>query len=79
MEERDIIKPSRGETWQERAQHSLWTFLTIAAAIIFYYLIQYLGTISSYIAMIFNGISPVIWGLVFACNAPQSRQGQGSH
>ena len=66
MEERDIIKPSRGETWQERAQHSLWTFLTIAAAIIFYYLIQYLGTISSYIAMIFNGISPVIWGLVFA-------------
>ena len=66
MEERDIIKPSRGETWQERAQRSLWTFLTIAAAIIFYYLIQYLGTISSYIAMIFNGISPVIWGLVFA-------------
>lgn len=45
---------------------SLWTLLTIAAAILFYYLIQSLGVISGYIATLFKGISPIIWGMVFA-------------
>lgn len=66
MEEPEFLKAPQGETWQERAQRALWTFLTIAAVIVFYYLIQYLGTISAYIATILKGISPVIWGLVFA-------------
>ncbi len=66
MQESEFLKTAKGETWQERAQKSLWTFLTIAAAVVFYYLIQYLGAISAYIAAILKGISPVIWGLVFA-------------
>ena len=33
-------------TWRENAQKSLWTLLTVAAAIIFYYLIQSLGEIT---------------------------------
>ena len=53
-------------TWRENAQKSLWTLLTVAAAIIFYYLIQSLGEITGYLGMIFKGISPVLWGLVFA-------------
>lgn len=56
----------QGESWRDRANKALWTFLTIAAAIIFYYLIQYLGSISAYIGVILRGLSPVIWGLVFA-------------
>lgn len=66
MQESEFLKTAKGETWQERAQKALWTFLTIAAAIVFYHLIQYLGAISAYIAAILKGISPVIWGLVFA-------------
>ena len=70
MEESTEIKtaaaPVREETWQERAQKALWTFLTIAAAIIFYHLLQYLGTISAFIGKVFHGMSPVLWGLVFA-------------
>lgn len=64
--EESTTTSSQRESWQERAQKSLWTFLTIAAAIIFYYLIQYLGSISAYIATICKGISPVFWGLVLA-------------
>lgn len=56
----------REETWQLRAQKALWTFLTIAAAIIFYHLLQYLGTISAFIGKVLHGMSPVLWGLVFA-------------
>ena len=56
----------QGETFRNRANKALWTFMTIAAAIIFYYLIQYLGAISEYIGVILRGLSPVIWGLVFA-------------
>lgn len=66
MQEPEFLKSPRGETWQEHAQKSLWTFLTIAAAIMFYYLIQYLGSISAYIGTILKGVSPVIWGLIFA-------------
>lgn len=57
---------SRRHTWRENAQKSLWTLLTIAAAILFYYLIQSLGAISGYVAALFKGISPIIWGIVFA-------------
>ena len=61
-------KPETGRhsTWRENAQKSLWTLLTVAAAIIFYNLIQSLGEISGYLAALFKGISPVLWGLVFA-------------
>ncbi len=57
---------SRRTTWRENAQKSLWTLLTIAAAIIFYYLIQSLGEITTYVGTLLKGISPVLWGLVFA-------------
>ncbi|MBR2087145.1 MAG: AI-2E family transporter [Oscillospiraceae bacterium] len=62
---RAAVSP-REETWQDRAQKALWTFLTIAAAIIFYHLLQYLGTISAFIGKVLHGMSPVLWGLVFA-------------
>lgn len=64
-ETRAAVSP-REETWQNRAQKALWTFLTIAAAIIFYHLLQYLGTISAFIGKVLHGMSPVLWGLVFA-------------
>ncbi len=66
MEEPENQNTPRTVTWQERAQKALWTFLTIAAAIAFYYLIQYLGTISEFIGKILKGMSPVIWGLIIA-------------
>ena len=66
MQESETKSVSSGETWKERASKSIWTFLTIAAAIVFYHLMQYLGTISAYIGTILRGISPVIWGLIFA-------------
>ena len=59
---------SRRTTWRENAQKSLWTLLTIAAAIIFYYLIQSLGEITTYVGTLLKGISPVLWGLVFAAS-----------
>ena len=59
--------PAKHEgTWQDRAQKAFWTFLTIAAAIIFYHLLQYLGNISAFIGKVLHGMSPVLWGLVFA-------------
>ena len=64
-ETRAAVSPREG-TWQDRAQKALWTFLTIAAAIIFYHLLQYLGTISAFIGKVLHGMSPVLWGLVFA-------------
>jgi len=54
------------ETWHVRAQNSIFTFLTIAASILFFHLLQYLGNISAFFLKILTGISPVIWGLVFA-------------
>ncbi|MCR5718000.1 MAG: AI-2E family transporter [Oscillospiraceae bacterium] len=56
----------REESWQSRAQKALWTFLTIAAAIIFYHLLQYLGTISEFVQKVLHGMSPLFCGLVFA-------------
>lgn len=54
------------ESWQSRGAKSLWTFLTIAAAILFYYIIQYLGTISTFIGSVFSSLGPIFWGLVIA-------------
>ena len=54
------------DDWHRRAVKALWTFLTIAASILFYYLVQYLGTISKFIGAVLTGLSPVIWGLIFA-------------
>ncbi|MBE6826846.1 MAG: AI-2E family transporter [Ruminococcus sp.] len=54
------------ETWQSRAVKSLWTFLTIAAAIIFYYFIQYLGEISAFVGGVISSLGPVICGLIIA-------------
>ena len=58
--------PQNKNTWQIVAVKSLWTFLTIAAAILFYYIIQYLGQISSFIGSVFSALSPIFWGLVIA-------------
>ena len=58
--------PEEQPTWRQQAQRSLWTFLTVAAIIIFYYVIQQLGAITGFIGKIFTGISPVIWGLILA-------------
>lgn len=54
------------ETWQSRATKSLWTFATIAAAILFYYLIQYLGQISTFVSSVISAMGPAIWGLIIA-------------
>lgn len=54
------------ETWRDHAQKSLWTLLTIGAAILLYYLIQSLGVISGFVKTVLSGLSPVIWGLVLA-------------
>lgn len=54
------------ETWQSNAAKSLWTFLTIAAAILFYHIIQYLGEISTFVGSVLSALSPILWGLVIA-------------
>ncbi len=54
------------ETWKSNAVKALWTFLTIAAAILFFYIIQYLGQISDFIGSVFSTLSPIFWGLVIA-------------
>ncbi len=58
--------PNFKENWRSQAVKSLWTFLTIAAAIIFYYFIQHLGQISSFVGSVISALSPIIWGLVIA-------------
>ncbi len=60
-----ILQPQK-ETWQSHAKKSLWTFLTIAAAILFYYIIQYLGQISSFIGSVLSSLGPIFWGLIIA-------------
>ncbi|MDE6004509.1 MAG: AI-2E family transporter [Oscillospiraceae bacterium] len=57
---------SSSEIWKQQLGKFIWTFLTIAAAILFYYLIQYLGSISKFFLSVMKGISPVLWGLVLA-------------
>lgn len=54
------------ETWRSNAVKALWTFLTIAAAILFFYIIQYLGQISAFIGSVLSTLSPIFWGLVIA-------------
>ncbi len=58
-------QPQR-ENWRVRASKSMWTFLTVAAAILFYYLLQHLGSISSFFGNVLSAISPIIWGIVIA-------------
>ncbi len=65
MEEHQNEKSSEN-AWREQVTHFIGTFSVVAAAILFYYLIQYLGNISNFIKTILHGISPVIWGLVLA-------------
>ncbi|MDE6658038.1 MAG: hypothetical protein K2J88_05590, partial [Oscillospiraceae bacterium] len=50
---------SSSEIWKQQLGKFIWTFLTIAAAILFYYLIQYLGSISKFFLSVMKGISPV--------------------
>ena len=59
-------KQTGNQGWKEQFSKSLGNFLVVAAAILFYYLIQYLGNISNFVMMVLKGISPVIWGLVLA-------------
>lgn len=66
MQGPDFLKDDPGRTWKEKASVSLWVFLTVAALILFYYLLQYLADISAFFGAILSGISPVIWGLIFA-------------
>ncbi|MBE6849408.1 MAG: AI-2E family transporter [Ruminococcus sp.] len=54
------------ENWQSSAVKSLWTFLTIAAAILFYHIIQYIGQISTFIGSVLSALSPIFWGLIIA-------------
>lgn len=58
--------PQSKEDWQSHARKSLWTFLTIAAAVLFFYIIQYLGQISSFFGSVLSGLGPIFCGLVIA-------------
>ncbi len=58
--------PQSKEDWQSHARKSLWTFLTIAAAILFFYIIQYLGQISSFFGSVLSGLGPILCGLIIA-------------
>jgi len=55
-----------GDSLKDQFARFGWTFLVVAAAILFYYLIQYLGNISEFFISVLKGISPVIWGLILA-------------
>lgn len=63
--EQEIEESSRN-SFREQFSKFSWTFLVVAAAILFYYLIQYLGNISAFFLSVLKGISPVIWGLILA-------------
>ncbi len=58
--------PQNKEDWQSHAKKSIWTFLTIAAAILFFYIIQYLGQISTFFGSVLSGLGPIFCGLVIA-------------
>ena len=66
MPENEQEESSGKSAFMEQFSRFVWTFLIIAAAILFYYLIQYLGNISGFFLNILRGISPVIWGLILA-------------
>ena len=64
--EQEQEEHSGKNTFQEQFSRFVWTFLIVACAILFYYLIQYLGNISGFFLTVLHGISPVIWGLILA-------------
>lgn len=64
--EQDFEESSEKSSFREQFSKFSWTFLVVAAAILFYYLIQYLGNISGFFLTVLKGISPVIWGLILA-------------
>lgn len=51
----------KGWFWQ-----GIVAFAVIAASILFYYLLQHLGSISSFFGSVLQGLSAIIWGLVLA-------------
>ncbi len=51
----------KGWFWQ-----GIVAFAVIAASILFYYLLQHLGSISSFFGSVLQGLSSIIWGLVLA-------------
>ncbi len=59
-------QPPYKQNWQTRAINALWTFLIIAASILFYYIIQHLGQISAFVGGVISAIGPILWGLVIA-------------
>jgi len=64
--EQELEESSGKSPFQEQLSKFIWTFLVVASAILFYYLIQYLGNISDFFLKVLKGISPVIWGLLLA-------------
>ncbi len=54
------------QNWKLRAANSLWTFLTVAAILIFFYIIQHLGQISAFVGGVISSISPILCALVIA-------------
>ncbi|MBE6875312.1 MAG: AI-2E family transporter [Ruminococcus sp.] len=64
--EQELEESSGKSPFQEQLSKFIWTFLVVASAILFYYLIQYLGNISDFFLKVLKGISPVIWGLILA-------------
>ncbi len=64
--EQDLEESSEKSSFRGQFSKFSWTFLVVAAAILFYYLIQYLGNISGFFLKVLKGISPVIWGMILA-------------
>ena len=66
MQEDNRKQESPRKSWTDYARQSLFTLLIVFAGILFYHLMQYIGEISGFIKTVISGLSPVIWGLVFA-------------
>ena len=66
MQEDNRKQDSPHKSWTDYAQQSLFTLLIVFAGILFYHLMQYIGEISGFVKAVISGMSPVIWGLVFA-------------
>ncbi len=52
--------------WKTRATSAVWTFFTVAAIILFYYLLGYIAEIFSFFSEVLSTISPVVIGLIIA-------------